>query len=193
MRYVALLRGINVGGKNMIKMETLRATFGNLGFENVKSYINSGNIAFDVQKPARSKGTSGIGGVVSNGELPDAKLSAIIHDAIKKDFGLDISVMVRSMDEINEIVKNNPFEGQFDNYKFLHVFFLESELSNGHKEMIDSIANDNERIEVIGRTLYCLLKISILDSAVGKGFINRKLKIPATERNWQTVTKIAEM
>ncbi|MBK7392643.1 MAG: DUF1697 domain-containing protein [Chloracidobacterium sp.] len=50
MRYVALLRGINVGGNNMIKMETLRATFESLGFENVKSYINSGNLAFDAVK-----------------------------------------------------------------------------------------------------------------------------------------------
>jgi len=175
MRYVALLRGINVGGKNMIKMETLRATFENLGFENVKSYINSGNLAFDTKK--------------NN----DTKLAAKIHDAIKKDFGFDISVMVRSMDEINEIVKNNPFDGQFDNHKNLHVFFLDSEPSNGHKEMIDSIDNDNERIEVCGRTLYCLLKISILDSAVGKGFIDKKLKIPATARNWRTVMKLAEM
>src|SRR5690349_18101587 len=169
MRYVALLRGINVGGNNMIKMETLRSTFENLGFENVKSYINSGNLAFDCKSPR-----------VSNGELRDAKLSAMIHDAIKKDFGFDISVIVRSMDEINEIVKNNPFVGLFDKDKYMHVFFLDRKLSNGHQELIDSIANDNEKIEVRGRTLYCCLKISILDSSVGKGFIDKKLKIPAT-------------
>jgi uncharacterized protein (DUF1697 family) len=182
MRYVALLRGINVGGKNMIKMETLRLTFENLGFENVKSYINSGNLAFDCRSPR-----------VSKGELPDAKLSVMIHDAIKKDFGFDISVMVRSMDEINEILKNNPFDGQFDNDKNMHVLFLESELSNGQQDLIESINNEDERIEVRDRTLYCCLKISILDSAVGKGFIDKKLKIPATGRNWRTVTKIAEM
>ena len=182
MRYVALLRGINVGGKNMIKMETLRSTFENLGFENVRSYINSGNLAFDCKSPR-----------VSKGELPDANLSVMIHDAIRKVFGLDISVMVRSMDEINEIVKNNPFDGQFDNDKNMHVFFLESELSNGHQDMIDSITNDNERIEARGRTLYCCLKISILDSAVGKGFIDKKLKISETARNWRTVGKLAEL
>lgn len=166
----------------MIKMETLRSTFENLGFENVKSYINSGNLAFDCTSPR-----------VSKGELPDTKLSSMIHEAIEKDFGFDISVMVRSMDEINEIVKNNPFDGQFDNDKYMHVLFLDSELSNGHHELIDSINNDDERIEVRGRTLYCCLKISILDSAVGKGFIDKKLKIPATGRNWRTVTKLTEM
>ena len=79
MRYAALLRGINVTGKNMIKMETLRATFESLGFKNVKSYINSGNIAFDTAKTS------------------DAKLAAKIHDAIQKEFGFNISVMVRTM------------------------------------------------------------------------------------------------
>ncbi len=86
MRYVALLRGINVTGKNMIKMETLRATFESLGFKNVVSYINSGNLAFDTTK------------------TEDGKLAKKIHDAIQKDFGFDISVMVRSMAEIEEIV-----------------------------------------------------------------------------------------
>jgi uncharacterized protein (DUF1697 family) len=175
MKYVALLRGINVGGKNMIKMETLRATFESLGYENVKSYINSGNLVFETRK------------------TDDRKLAKTIHDAIQKDFGFDISVMVRSMKEIEEIVKNNPFDGQFDNHKYLHVFFLDSELSNGQRELIDSITNENERIEVHGRTLYCLLKISIIDSAVGKGIIDKKLKIPATGRNWRTIQKIAEL
>jgi uncharacterized protein (DUF1697 family) len=175
MKYAALLRGINVGGKNMIKMETLRTTFESLGFENVRSYINSGNLVFETRK------------------TDDGKLAKTIHDAIKKDFGFDISVMVRSMKEIEEIVKNNPFDGQFDNHKYLHVFFLDSELSNGQKELIDSITNESEKIEIRGRTLYCLLKISILDSAVGKGFIDKKLKINATGRNWRTVTKIAEL
>ena len=79
MRFVALLRGINVGGRNMIKMEALRATFEALGFENVKTYINSGNVAFDAVKTG------------------DGKLAAKVHDAIIKDFGFDISVMVRSL------------------------------------------------------------------------------------------------
>jgi uncharacterized protein (DUF1697 family) len=59
--------------------------------------------------------------------------------------------------------------------------------------MVAEAVNENERIEVRGRTLYCLLKISIVDSFVGKGFIDKKLKIPATARNWRTVKKLAEM
>src|SRR5438477_12795508 len=99
MRYVALLRGINVTGKNMIKMETLRATFEALGFNNVKSYINSGNIAFDTVK------------------TDDGKLSSKIHDAIHRDFGFDISVMVRPMADVKQVVACDTFAVQFEIHK----------------------------------------------------------------------------
>jgi uncharacterized protein (DUF1697 family) len=175
MRYVALLRGINVGGNNMIKMETLRATLSALGFENVKSYINSGNLIFDTSK------------------TDDGKLAKKIHDAILKEFGFDISVMVRSRAEITEIIKGNPYEGQFENDKDVHVFFLGSELTADQKKRLLELINDNELIAIDGRTIYYGLRISIIDSLLGKGFIDKKLKIPATARNWRTVKKIADL
>jgi uncharacterized protein (DUF1697 family) len=175
MRYVALLRGINVGGKNMIKMEGLRALFESLGFENVTSYINSGNLGFD------------------SSAMSDAILAAMIHDAIEKELGLDISVMVRSSAEIAEIISNNPYEGQFDNDKDVHVFFLAQELSDDHKVSLLEKNSDTEMIAVNGRTVYYLLRISIIDSILGKGFIDKKLKIGATARNWRTVKKLAEL
>jgi len=175
MRYIALLRGINVGGNNMIKMKKLRAAFESLGFENVKSYINSGNLAFDTRKSS------------------DSKLAAKIHNAIEKEFGFDISVMVRSVSEIEKLVEENPFEGQFENDKDLHLFFLDSELTADQKSKLLEQGNDKEMLAVSGRHIYCLLKISILDSFVGKGFIDKKLKIPATARNWRTVGKLIEL
>jgi len=174
-KYIALLRGINVGGNTMIKMETLRDVFSSIGFENVRSYINSGNVAFETKKTG------------------DEKLAKQISDAIETEFGKKIAVMVRSAAEIDEIISNNPFDGQFENDKDLHVFFLAGELSAEQKDLLASVVNDNEQIEARGRTLYCLLKISIIDSFVGKGFIDKKLKIPATARNWRTVKKLAEM
>jgi uncharacterized protein (DUF1697 family) len=182
MRYVALLRGINVTGKNMIKMETLRETFEALGFENVKSYINSGNLAFDCRSPQVSKGVS-----------PDTELAMKIHDAIQKDFGFDISVMVRSSAEIKNIVSNNPFEGQFENHKDVHVFFLERELTADQEKLLLEQANESEFIAVSGRSVYYMLRIRFPDSALCKGFIDKKLKVATTGRNWRTVTTIAEM
>lgn len=174
-RYIALLRGINVTGKNMIKMQTLRATFEALGFKNVKSYINSGNIAFDTAKTS------------------DAKLAATIHDAIKQDFAFDISVMVRTIAEVAEIVAWHPFKGQFESHKDVHVFFLNDQLNPDQEALLLSQANENEVFAILGRNVACLLKIHLTDSAVGKGFIDKKLKVAATGRNWRTVTTIAEM
>lgn len=174
MRYVALLRGINVGGNNMIKMETLRATLVSLGYENVKSYINSGNLFFETAK------------------TDDGKLAKTIHDAIEKEFGFDISVMVRTIPEIEKIVASNPFAGQFENDKYVHVFFLNDKLTDAQKALLLEQGNENEIFVIFDRHVICMLKIHILDSAVGKGFIDKKLKVAATGRNWRTVNKLLE-
>lgn len=173
MRYVALLRSINVGGNNMIKMDKLRATFAGLGFDDVKTYINSGNVIFDVRK------------------TDDKRLAGKIQDAILADFGVDISVMVRSVDEIKNLISGNPFEGQFENDKYLHAFFLNEPLTPEQADLLKAQGNDSERFHITGRNILCLLTISILDSAVGKGFIDKKLKVATTARNWRTVKKIA--
>lgn len=175
MRYVALLRGVNVGGKNMIKMETLRGIVASLGFSNVKTYVNSGNVAFDAKKAS------------------DTTVAKKIHAAIEKELRMDISVMVRSTDEIKEIIEKNPYDGQFENDKDVHVFFLNDELSKEHRDLLLANNSDVEFISADGRTIYYMLKISIIDSVLGKGFIDKKLKIPSTARNWRTVNKIAEL
>jgi uncharacterized protein (DUF1697 family) len=175
MRYVALLRGINVGGKNMIRMEPLREMLAGMGFENVASYVNSGNLAFDTRK------------------TDDNRLAARIHEAIKKELGFDVSVMVRSADEIREVVANNPYDGKFESHKDLHVFFLNEKLSAEQEKMLIEKNSDAEMISINGREIYYLLRISIIDSVLGKGFIDKKLKVAATARNWRTVNKLAEL
>jgi uncharacterized protein (DUF1697 family) len=175
MRYVALLRGINVGGNNMIKMEKLRGSVAGLGFDDVKTYINSGNVIFETRKTG------------------DKKLATKIHDVILADFGFDISVMVRSIDEIEKMIAGNPFEGRFENDKDLHAFFLNQPLTGEQAELLMAQGNDAERFHITDRHLLCLLTISVLDSVVGKGFIDKKLKVATTARNWRTVKKIAEM
>src|SRR5262249_25545797 len=96
MKYAAFLRGINVGGKNMIKMEALRRTFEGLGYENVRSYVNSGNLVFETRK------------------TDDGKLAKTIHNAIERQLGFDVSVMIRAMDDLVKLVADNPYDGQFD-------------------------------------------------------------------------------
>jgi len=174
-KYVAFLRGINVGGHNKIKMETLREMFAALQFENVKTYINSGNVIFETAKTA------------------DNKLAAKIENAIGKEFTLKIKVMVRTIDEIKDIIKNNPFAGQFENDKDLHVLFLDEKLPEEKRELLLSNNNENEMFAVGRREIFCLLRVSVLDSLLGKDYIGKKLKVSATARNWRTVNRITEM
>ncbi|HQU84381.1 MAG TPA: DUF1697 domain-containing protein [Pyrinomonadaceae bacterium] len=174
MKYVAFLRGINVGGKNKVKMETLREVCAALGFENVKTYINSGNIIFETSKSS------------------DKKLAEKISEAIEKEFGLQIKTIVRSVAEFEEIVKNNPFAGQFENDKDLHVFFLDEEMPSEKAELLLSNNTENEQYFVRGKEIFCLLKISVLDSLMGKDYIAKRLKVSSTARNWRTVNKVLE-
>ncbi|MDM7920871.1 MAG: DUF1697 domain-containing protein [Pyrinomonadaceae bacterium] len=185
-RYVALLRGINVGGNTMIKMEELRRMFEALRFGNVASYINSGNIAFDVgeplQKPARSKGTG-----------LESDLSTQIESAILESFAKPIPVMVRDQQHIHAILDKNPFAGRFESHKEMHVLFLRDEMpAEKQKELLNK-QTEHERFAVLGREIYCHLKLGVADSLLGKGFFEKKLKVAVTARNWRTVEKLASL
>lgn len=174
-KYVAFLRGINVGGKNKIKMEILREEFAAQGFKNVRTYINSGNVIFEAPL------------------TDDKTLAAAIEKAIEAEFSLKIKVMVRTISEIEEIVKNNPFDGQFENDKNLHVFFLDEEMPDEKRAALLANNNENEQFAVRGRDVYCLLRVSVLDSLMGKDYIGKKLKINATARNWRTIKTVFEI
>ncbi len=175
MKYAAFLRGINVGGHNKIKMETLREMFAALRFENVKTYINSGNVIFETS------------------EIDENALVSKIEQAIQAGFSLNIKVMVRTIDEIVDIIENNPFAGQFENDKDLHVLFLDEELPAEKRDILLSNNNENEMFAVRNREIFCLLRVSVLDSLLGKDYIGKKLKTSATARNWRTVNKIVEL
>ena len=175
MRYIALLRGINVGGNTMIKMDALKKTFEALGFENVVSYINSGNLAFDTLK------------------TDEQKLVSKIENAIEKDFGKQLPVMVRSRESIGAVVAGNPFEGEFESHKEMHVFFMKSAMPVDKQGELMQKQTPDERFAIRGREIYCHLRLGVADSLLGKGFIERKLKVAITGRNWRTVQKLAEL
>lgn len=173
MKFVAFLRGINVGGKTSIKMEELRKVFASLGFENVKSYIQSGNVVFETD------------------ETDEEKLTEMIENAVETNF-FKTPVMIRSFEEIKEIHANNPFSGEGFEDKLFHVVFLSEMLSDEKEKLLLSHNKENEKFAVHGRNVYCLLRDGVADSLLGKKFIDNKLKTPATARNWRTVNKILE-
>lgn len=183
-RYIALLRGINVGGNTMIKMTELKAVFEECGFENVVTYINSGNIACDLlRKPARSKGTREV----------ESAIAETIEQAIEKNFDKQIPVMIREQAAIADIIANNPFAGKFESHKEMHVLFLREEMPVEKLEQLLAAAPEGERYAVIGRELYCHLPKGVIDSLLGKSFIEKKLKLAVTGRNWRTTEKLATL
>lgn len=184
MRYVALLRGINVGGNTMIKMEDLRAMFEGLGFENVVSYINSGNLAFDVSSPHVSEGSS---------KKLESELSSSIEKAVESHLGKPVQVMVRKQKDIENVLANNPFDGQFESHKEMHVLFLKERLSAANEKWLNEAIPPGERFTAVGREIYCHLPMGVADSYLGRGQFEKKLKISVTARNWRTVQKLAEL
>ncbi len=184
MRYVALLRGINVGGNTMIKMSELKKSFESLGLENVATYINSGNLAFDCRSPRVSKGV---------GNQVETQLITKIEKAIEKDFGKAVPVMVREQKDIERILDANPFHGEFESHKEMHVLFMKDEMSaDKQKQLLDQQTKD-ERFVVHGNEIYCHLRLGVANSLLGKGFIEKKLKVAITGRNWRTVEKLAKL
>ncbi len=162
----------------MIKMQELRAMFEALGFENVASHINSGNLAFDVSSLHVSKGSS---------------LESKIENAIENAFGKQIPVMVREQQHIQTVLDRNPFAGQFESHKEMHVLFMKDEIpADKQRQLLDNQTVD-ERFSIIGREIYCHLRLGVADSLLGKGFIEKKLKIATTARNWRTVGKLATL
>src|SRR5687768_12912410 len=131
MRYIALLRGINVGGNTKVPMPELKSVFESLGFENVSTYINSGNVAFDANG-ARPRVSSPHG---SKGSV-DAELTLthVIEQAIEKHFNLPIQVMIRVQKVVEAILNNNPFAGEFESHKEMHVLFMKGEMPREKEE-----------------------------------------------------------
>jgi len=175
MRYIALLRGINVGGANLIKMIELKAVFSNLGFENVVSYINSCNLAVDTKKAA------------------ETKLIDKIESAVEAKFGRRVHIMIREQPDIHRILKNNPFDGQYESHKHMQVLFLKEPMPTEKEKLLQAAALPGEQYAVRGREIYNLLPNGVAGSLLTKGFFEKKPVVPYTGRNWRTVEKLAEL
>ena len=174
MRYIALLRGINVGGATMMKMDDLKAEFQKLGFENVKSYINSGNLAFDVRKTS------------------ETKLIDKIESAVEARFDKHFHVMIREQSDIERIISANPFDGEFGSHKEMHVLFLKEPLPAEKEKLLGETAFAGERYSAIGREIYAHLPHGVAESTFSKkAILDKAPRVPYTGRNWRTVEKLA--
>jgi len=173
---IALLRGINVGGKNKIRMADLSAFFERLKYRDIRTYIQSGNVVFRM----------------SNG--PSDKIAARIAKAIDDRFGYEVAVIARTAGQMRATVAANPFlkERGIDTDK-LHVTFLAREPAPELVSALGGISYPPDRFAVIGHDVFVHCPVRYGGTKLSNAFFERKLKVPATTRNLKTVLTLVEM
>lgn len=172
--YISILRGINVSGKNKIKMDELKAMYESLGFTNITTYIQSGNVVFESQ--------------------PANNISTLIEQKIKETFQFDVPVIIRKKSEINTISSKNSFlkEKGIELDK-LHVTYLaEAPL----EENITKIATYNfepDRFIIVKQEVFVYCPNGYGKTKLNNTFFENKLKVKATTRNWKTTNKLTNI
>jgi uncharacterized protein (DUF1697 family) len=175
--FIALLRGINVSGHNPIKMAGLRSLLEEAGWMHVQTYLQSGNIVIGSLEKL----------------VPDT-ISMRISALIKKRFYLEVPVLVLRAGEIYGILKENPFLGKPGiSADRLFVTFLFEQPEIGLSEQLSELNFHPDEFKIVEKRIYLHCPISYGNSKLSNTMFEKKLKIPATTRNWKTVSQLAEM
>jgi uncharacterized protein (DUF1697 family) len=172
--YIALFRGINVGGKNRLPMKDLRSLLADLGAQSVQTYIQSGNAVF-------------------RHETENApRLSDNIAAAIKQSHGFDPRVLLLDLGVMEQAIASNPYPEAEAEPKSLHLYFLASVPQNPDLETLDSIKQDDERFKLIDQVFYLHAPAGIGRSKLAAR-VEQALGVAVTARNWRTACKITAM
>jgi uncharacterized protein (DUF1697 family) len=174
--YVALLRGINILGYKRIKMDALRKSFEALGFDQVKTYIQSGNVVF---KAAKTSPTA---------------LCSKIEKRIVSDFGFSSLVISRTQDEMRDAIQKNPFlkETGADPDKF-HVTFLSEVPAAAALRKLEAMVLAPDQLRCVGKDVYLYMPNGVGKSKLMKASWERVLSVSTTSRNWRTVNTLHQM
>lgn len=175
-RYVAFLNGVNVSGRNLITMETLKSYFEEiLGIHNVITYIQSGNVLFEIA------------------ETEEALLKNIIEKQLTDKLGYKVTAVVRTFDDVRNVIKNNPFVTiKTEEKTKLYVTFLSETPNYDVRGSLGVYSNDAEYARVVNRDVY-IFSGNYGKTCFSNSFIEKKLGVEATTRNWATVNKILEL
>ena len=172
---IALLRGINVGGKNLLPMKELLAMLGDLGARNIKTYIQSGNAVF----VSKDKNTS--------------QLANQIRAEIKKRRGFDPHVLLLEFEDMERVIQHNPFPAEAEaDPKALHAGFLAAAPERPDLKTLESLKSDSERFRLIGKVFYLFAPEGVGRSKLAAK-AERLLGVPMTDRNWRTVVTLWQM
>ncbi len=173
---ISMLRGVNVGGHNKIKMEALRALYESLKLRDSQTYVQSGNVIF------------------RSDERDIARLTKRIEEGIERKFGFRPDVILRTAAEMRDVVERNPFAKRrgIEPGKLL-VSFLGSDPGEEAREKVRQMKCDPEEMRIEGREIYIYFPNGMGRSKLPWAGLGKMLKTPATGRNWNSVTKMMEM
>ena len=173
--YVALLRGINVGGKNKLPMRDLAAMFVEAGCKDVRTYIQSGNVVFSIPLKSAKR-------------VPD-----FVSQRIADRFGYRVPVVLRTADEFRQVVVRNPFLESDADVESLHVGFLADLPAPHDVATLDPKRSPGDSFKVRGREIYLYLPNGVAGTKLTNAYFDSKLSTTSTFRNWRTVLKLLEM
>ena len=173
-RLIVLLRGVNLGSTNRVPMPKLRAALEEAGFEDVATYVQSGNVVLS-----------------SSDSAP--QVARKCERVIKQEFGLEIPVVVRSRAQLARIVKRNPLGKTATNPKRYQVSFLEKKPTAALVRKLEEVAAPAEHVVAAGREIYAWHPEGVARSKLWAALAGKGLGVTATARNWTTVTKLLEL
>lgn len=171
---IALLRGINVGGKNKLPMQALRRLLAELGLNSVRTYIQSGNVVFD------------------HAERPLPELAERIETSIESHHGFRPRILLIPLPEFEAALSNNPYPEGEGEPKSLHLYFLAIKPSNPELPKLHTLKKESERFTLRGKVFYLHAPEGIGRSRLAAQ-VEKGLGVPATARNWRSVNKILEI
>lgn len=177
MKYIAFLRGINVGGNHRVPMETLRSAFADLGFTEIKTLLNSGNVLF------------------SSDEKDVSSLKKRIEKSLEETFGFLIGTIIRSQKELQEMVAKNPFKNtEVTPQTRLYVTFLSIKPKNSFGIPYESPEKNFKILDVSDGTIFSVLQLSEkYNTTDAMNVLGKEYGKNMTTRNWNTVIKIVAL
>ena len=169
--YIALLRGINVSGHKKILMADLKLLFESLGFEQVTTYIQSGNVVFKSKE--------------------EANFASKTAKAIETKYGFIVPVLVKKAAELSKILSKGPFSDE--KLEKSYFILLSEKPSSENIELTAGFSHPNEEFHIEEDCVYIYYSVGAGDAKMGTNFFEKKLKVNATARNYRTMTKLLEM
>jgi uncharacterized protein (DUF1697 family) len=174
LTYIALLRGINLGSHNKVPMPALRALAEDLGYADVSTYIQSGNVILTSSESA-------------------TKVASALAKGIAAEFGIDIAVLVRTKQQLQKVVDGNPFLKQGNDPGALHIVFLSAKPRADKVKALTAKDLAAEEVAVNGTEAYLHLPNGYGRAKLNNAFVEKQLGVAGTTRNWRTTAKLLEL